>query len=1097
MTRFPFRLPHTLWQWIVGGSIVLGGTRPAWVPQDFHLIDNLQGLSQNTVYAMAQDSLGFLWFGTEDGLNRYDGYQFRIFRPDYGDPYAIRSNSIQELLTDHEGTVWIGTDDAGLMVFDPRTEHFYQFPLARQDSSGTHNAFITALCEDRKHRLWIGGNVGLERWNPADSTFLPSSAVTTLDPQGIYIHTILEDRDHSLWLGSDRGLLHYDPDKDSLSLQSGSAEARSLGTVYALAQDAGGSLWIGSTTGLFCRRTDGRLEQYNALLEQGIPRLAPEVYSLLISDSLLWVGSLRGLGLINLATETQTMVLPDPKHPQGLRDHIIYSLFRDREGVVWLGTGTSGLQNFDSRRRKFRYEGVAEEEEQGLLDKSVFALTEGPDRKIWIGAEEGLDIWDPETGTHTWWRHEEGNPRTIQNNSILHVETDRNGRVWIATDTGLDCYTPATGQIDHFRADTSGPGIHGLQYIYDVDEDRDGYLWLASYGGGLNRFDPKTGDLTRFVLDSASQTGSGREYLMSVLVDSKHRVWAGSDGQGAYCLHPDGRVAAYPGDPQNPRALGSASVLCFYEDPSGAIWIGTHGGGLHRLDPETGEIKRYTTADGLPNNVVYGILPDDSRRLWFSTNHGLVRFDPSTGSIRTFDQYDGLQSPEFNQGAYGKRHNGELVFGGVEGINLFDPQRIPINDQVPPIVFTGFSLFGEPQRPGHSTLIPMNLNYLKRLKLTYRQNDFSIAFAALSFSIPEKNQYRYRLDGYDPGWTVISGHPVARYMNIAPGHYTFRVQGSNNDGIWNTAGRSLEIIITPPFWNRWWFRTLLALGLFAGLVLFYLYRIREERERQERLEQDVKERTRALERTNQDLRQTQERLEAINTALKKANENKVLLIDTITHDIRTPLGVMTGMAEVLQQEYPDNEMVQSIVKSGDFLAQILDDAIAIAQISLGEPMPRERLDLAKVLAGVREHFQPALAKAGMELEWDVEPRLVAKVNIIIRAIFTNYISNAIKYARQGKYLKVLARKQPSGTIYVAVIDRGVTLDEDTRTKVFERGFTLEKTSFRSHGLGLSIAKRIAEEHGAEVGVEPNLPTGNVFYLKLPPADGESAEDRGV
>jgi len=1059
---------------------------------EFEQLTSNDGLSQNTVYCIAQDSLGFLWFGTEDGLNRYDGYNFTIFRPDWNDPYSIRSNSIMDLYTARDGTLWIGTDDgAGLIAFDPVTERFTHYTHDPGDSSSISDDVIYCLAEDSGGDLWIGGLGGLDHFYLKQHRSEPSPALSRMNPNEKSILTFIVDQDETIWAGTDKGLVHVFPGTDSLvvfSHRDQDPNSLSHNTIYAFAWDSQHNLWIGTKTGLDKLDLDsGVFQHYPNLFTHVIPGVRHSVYALYFtSDSLLWVGTSVGLYVVNTLSDHIQKIHSDVKDMGEAVGHTIYSIFQDRSGVLWFGTGSHGIHNYDPKRRKFKLETRRNQTENGLIDNSVFAIMEDRLGKIWIGTEVGLDIWDIERGTHQWIVHDPNNPNSIQHNSIGALYQDRQGIIWIGSERSLDQYDPKTGTIHHILSNRENEKTFGNHDISAFAEDSSGQLWVGTFGGGLSQYLSDTGTFTRYVHNDSDENSIGSDYVMALYTDSHGNIWIGTDGAGISVLCPETNLFThYRHDRDKPESLGSNTVYSFYEDPNGYLWIGTHGGGLNRLDPKSGLISRYTTAEGLPNNVVYGILPDDSTRLWLSTNNGLVRFDYKTGEITSFDRYDGLQSNEFNQGAFCRRKNGQLLFGGIEGINVFHPDDIQLNTKIPPVVFTGFSISGQKVRPGLNARLPKSPNFQKTIHLNYDENDFTIAYAALNYSIPEQNQYAYRLVGYDQDWIMAGNRREARYMNIDPGKYTFKVIAANSDGVWNHTGRSLDIYIESPFWGRWWFR-LAVLGLaLAGIGYGFRRQLIKASRQRQYLEKRIKKRTRELNQKNEELTQAYDQLQQSNEQLEKSNENKILLIDTITHDIKNPLSVISGLADLLKQENPDNDMVNSIVRSSESLTHILNDAVTIAQISLGEPLPKETIDLTKVLRTVCDDFKHALRLAGMTLEWDVEPNLVAKVNIIIRAIFTNYISNAIKYAREGGRIKVLGRKTREGGIYIAVIDFGTTLSSDVRSKIFDRGFTLDRQSLKSRGLGLSIAKRIAQEHGAEVGVEPNIPKGNCFYLRIP------------
>ncbi|NOZ74382.1 MAG: hypothetical protein GXO90_03260 [FCB group bacterium] len=1044
---------------------------------------------------IAQDSLGFLWFGTQDGLNRYDGYSFTVFRPDLSDSTSIRSNSITVLLTDHEGIVWIGTDDgAGLIAFNPRTEQFKHFSKDSNDHQFLGMDIVYSLAEDDSGNLYIGGNKGLVRFDESRTKFIPVKISVSSGTKQTVVTSIAVDRDGSIWAGTFQGVVHIDMESDSVVTYS--HEENNPGSlinnyVESLAWDSQHHLWIGTGSGLdVFNIKQGDIKHFDQLFvktEPGSNLIVNALYS--SPDSLMWVGTGAGLFLINPVNGAIQSIESDNPHVGGFLDHMVYSIFLDRSGVYWFGTGTKGLQSFDPRRRKFRLETNKYRTPEGLIYNSIFALMEDKNGLIWIGTEKGGDIWDVENDKHQWMVHNPDDPNSLMDNSITALYEDRRGYIWIGTDKGANRYDPDKGTFLAFQYNKNDRASLGYNFIFDFAEDSSGNLWLASYGGGINEYHPESGTFTRYLHRESDPTSIASDWVMSLYTDSRGRLWVGTDGKGISVLDPETRTfTQYVHDPENPQSLSSNNVYSFYENPAGTMWIGTHGGGLDQMDMETGLVSRYSTETGLPNNVIYGILPDEFNNLWLSTNNGLARFNPETGDVTRFDRFDGLQGTEFNQGAYCPRTNGELVFGGIDGINIVDPGNIRLNNKVPPVVFTNFSLQGRPVNPGTDSKLSYSINYQKSIILEHEENDFSFRFAALNYSIPERNQYAYRLVGYNQDWVMSGTKRQAHYMNINPGTYTFQVIAANSDGLWNKTGRSVEIVIRSPFWMAWWF-SLIVLGLvFVGIGWSVRRQLSKFSRERIFLEKRIQIRTKELHKKNSKLTDAYEKLQKTNKKLAKSNEDKILLIDTITHDIKNPLGVITGLADLLHQENPDNQMIQAMIRSSDSLTRILEDVVTIAQIALDEPLPMEKLDLTQILRTVCDDFEQALRLADMKLIWEVEQGLVVKANIIIRAIFTNYMSNAIKYAREGGLITVLGRKAKNGGIFIAFMDRGKSLPPKIRSQLFKRGFTLDRNSLKSRGLGLSIAKRIAWEHGAEVGVEPNTPQGNCFYLRFPPAN---------
>lgn len=795
-----------------------------------------QGLSQSILEGIVQDRLGFLWFATEDGLNRYDGYRFQVLRHDPDDPDSLSYNDLKCVYEDREGILWIGTFGAGLNRYDPRTGHVTRYRNDPADSSSLANDIVRALVEDRSGALWVGTQGGgLDRLDRASGRFEHFRA-DPADPRALAdgdVRVLYEDRAGTLWVGTAGGGLHRrDGTSDAfvrLPLDPDDPAALPHPWVQALLEDRAGRFWVGSLGGGLARldRATGRVTRYpadpgraDALPSDRVMALAED------HEGRLWVATDGGgLARFDPATERFVTLRHDPADPRSLPTDRIFSLHEDRSRVLWIGTYGGSLVKLDLGRKKFRTVRHDPRDPHSLGHDIVWSLATDPAGDLWVGTDSGgLDRFDRRTGHARHYRHDPADPGSLAHDTVRYVYLDRRGDLWVATHGGgLDRYDPSTDRFRHHRHDPAEPDSIAHDELRTVYEDRRGNLWVGTYGGGLDLLDRATGRFRHHRNDPDEPTSLPNDFVRGVLEDSAGELWVATQGGGLARFDRDrGTFAALRARADDPTTLGSDFVFAIHEARDGALWVGTYGGGIARLDRATGRFRRYTTDDGLPSDSVYGILEDDLGRLWMSTNRGLCRFDPTTGKIHTFRQSDGLQSDEFNGGAFFQSSSGEMFFGGIHGFDAFFPREIELARDPPPVAITDLELFNRSILPGERidgrVVLAQPVEYTRSIELAYRQDVVTFEFAALHFAAPARNRYRYRLEGFADDWIEArADRRSATFTRLAPGDYLFHVQAANPDGAWNLEGARLAIRVLPPFWATGWFRAL-AFASLAGLV---------------------------------------------------------------------------------------------------------------------------------------------------------------------------------------------------------------------------------------------------------------------------------------
>jgi diguanylate cyclase (GGDEF)-like protein len=804
---------------------------PSLFPQEnlrFRGYDIEHGLSQNSVYAILQDRRGFMWFATQDGLNRFDGYRFRVFHPRPGDRASLSNGFVTALAEDNRGYLWVGTDTGNLNRYDPTTETFRVFQPVRDIRAREARPVITSILAEKQGRLWVGTSKGLARLDPSSETFRLYRHEPG-DPASLSANSITvlqHGRGGGLWVGTEGGGLNrFDP------VSGRAARFLAGATVRAVLEDDG-RLWAGTDAGL--ARLDpssGRAEFFRN--DPGRPEsLVHDRVTSLIKDQNgeLWVGTHNGLERVDRVSGRFIHFKNDALDDASLTDDDVLSLGLDRSGGLWVGTVGRGVCRLDRISAPFSHLKDKSGAPDSQSRNQIWAIWEDEDGTLWIGTAAGLHLFNRRTGFRSNFVHDPRRPGSLSQNIVRAVIKDRRGSIWVATENmGIDRLDPGAKSFVHFRHDPADPGSLSSNEVRHLLEDGNGSVWAATMGGGLCRFDRDAGRFVRYrhIGGDDSSLSSDRTYSLCQSRDGS--IWVATWGGGLDRLDPaTGRFSHYRHISTDPSSLSDNSVLSVMEDRAGNIWVGTRGAGVCKLefrDRMRGRYRRYSEADGLPNSQIYAVIEDEAGSLWLTHNRGLSRLDPATGKVKNFTALSGVQSPEFNGNAKFRSAGGEIFFGGINGLNAFFPSLIKDNPHPPPVAITGLQLFNRsvPVGPGPDgrAVLERSIIHTAAVRLSHRQNMITLEFAALHYAVPEENEYAYTLEGFDRGWNFVGGRRTATYTNLPPGEYVFKVRASNSDGLWNDEGASLAIRITPPFWKMLWFRALAvlaALGVLAGAV---------------------------------------------------------------------------------------------------------------------------------------------------------------------------------------------------------------------------------------------------------------------------------------
>ncbi len=794
----------------------------------FERITLEQGLSQSSVFSIAQDQQGFLWFATQEGLNRYDGYNFKIYRHTSSDSFSLSDNYINTVFVDHRGVLWAGTQFGGLNEYESSGGRFTHFRYSKNDSCSISSNYILHVYEDRRNTMWIGTVNGLNEFHQTTKTFSRYYIDPRQDDKSgeNIVRAMYEDRAGQLWIGAYGSIMTFDREKKIFTRYDTDI---SVTSVNGFEEDTLGRLWCAAAEGLFYL-TNKKWIHENALSSRS--QLLEGESFLKDANNNFWIGTKNGLIRFNPYTKKNTRFTYNSLDRRSLSGNTALSLFEDRTRIIWIGT-YDGISKYASRQTRFRRVAIAPGKIKNGGWNKIRSFAEDPSGMIWVATQEGMMKYDRITnqltqmegknafrnrgGTNTIWVLEKENQAAI---SGLWLGSNGNGLIHmkISSDENIS--------YEYFCYQKKIPSSISGNTIWSIHTMHSGEMFIGTLLDGLNRFDRKKQSFTHYQFQPNNPNSIADNTVWSLCEDHAGTLWVGTAGGGLNKFIPEkNNFVRFRHDANNPNSISDDKITSIIEDKSGILWLGTYGG-LNRFDPKSETFTVYTMKDGLPNEVIYSVLEDNTGDLWISTNKGLSRFDVHAGIFRNYDIGDGLQSNEFNMGAALKLHSGELLFGGINGFNIFRPERIVNNSYVPPVVLTEITVNSVPLMDGKKMkFVNKEISELDTLELSYSDAVFSFSFASLDYTNPSKNCYAYMLEGFDAQWLQAGTKREATYTNIGPGEYIFRVKGSNNDGIWNEKGAALVVIITPPWWGTWWFRGILVIGFLSIGPFIYFRRV--------------------------------------------------------------------------------------------------------------------------------------------------------------------------------------------------------------------------------------------------------------------------------
>ena len=1115
---------------------------PSPPPLIFRSFGTEEGLPQNAVPCMLQDRFGFLWFGTQDGLARFDGYGFTTFRHNPNDPQTLSDSDIRTLLEDKAGNLWIGTGNGGLNRLNRATGKITRFQHNPNEAKSLSHNEVWTLLQDRTGTIWVGTRGGLNRFNCATQSFShfrhnPSLPTSLSDD---IVLSLLEDKQGMLWVGTGVGGLNaFNPATGVFTrFLHDVANPRSLSCnrfVKTMLEDRTGMIWIGTEEGL--NRLDRRTGTFTRFLHDAAnPRsLSNNAVLSLWEDraGMLWIGTEQGMDVVlDRMNGVFATYFQNPASSKDLRNDRILSLWEDNSfrtqsvnsnsaqtGVLWIGT-RGGLHCIERVGAMFTGYAHSPTDGRSLSNNEVWAILEertnitnasnidkasnntaSNDAAVWIGTRNGLNRFDRRTGVFTRFLNDLKNPRSLSDNEVWSLLQDRTGTLWAGTRNGLCClHKGEWRRYAHNPLDSTSLSNSG---IFSLFEDSRGGIWVGT-GKGANLLDPAMGKCRRFQHNPLDSTSLAGDVVNAFFEDTEGNIWIGTRGGLSLLNRTTGRFRRFCHKDGDNTSLSSNIVSSLLQDPTNPdiLLVGTLGGGVNRLNRKTGKAVAVRERDGLPNETVYGMVADDNSNIWLTTNKGLckVRLHPHQDSnaqvLAVYDKRYGLRDNEFSSGAYHKGASGRVYVGGGKGFNEFFPARVLPDSTPPPVFLTAFKMFNRP------TPLDSSLETKTVITLAHNENDIGFEFVALSFHIPERNLYSYKLDGYDAAWSPPERERKASYTNLDAGEYTFRVRACNSDGVWNERGASIRIVITPPWWARWWAR--LGFGIVAIGMLYGAYhtRVQALERRTRRLEEQVQERTAALQYANNSLREMNDKLEDANEELQALSDEKDEFMGIAAHDLRSPIGGIRSLAELLErgQNFAP-EKIQSIGgmirKSGDTMLTLIGNLLNVNALERGAAQfSPETFDLVPLLDSIVTDYEVRAAAKNIMLiltppESSINTRVYAD-RLACLQIFDNIVSNAVKYSPHGKRVWIetssAEQSETQDMVRVSVQDEGAGFSAEDLQRLFGKFVRLsnEPTGGEQRtGLGLAIVKRLTEAQGGRVWCESERGRGARFVVELP------------
>lgn len=1036
------------------------------------------GLSSNTVTTILKDKYGYMWFGTDDGLNKFDGVNFSVYRHKQSDTMSIGANSILAMHEDRSGNLWVGTN-ATLSLYNRKKDCFINYRL-------TLNNTVRTIFRDHSGKLWIGSYVGLFTFDPqtGETTRYDANAGKAGQLVSNVITCIFEDSRHRVWIGGNSGLYLYQRrTNDFKYFAHNPADSLSLpdNSIKAITEDHNGNLWIGSEDGGlsmllpdlkgFRTYTHNKTDK-QTLSSNRIWTITPE------SPNSLWVGTEEGLNIFDLQKKTSRRVEHDARNKYSLHGKSVRSIFIDKNGIYWIGTYQGGISKYDKNLAFFNLRESDPFDPRGLTAPVVTSFSEDGNGDIYVGTDGGgINLYHRSTGLfdHLLFSGE-GKPPAVLALERLGEE------LWIGTFMqGLYVLNMQTGNVRHYMKGNGPKDLSGND-VFCLKKDSKGNIWIGTNGNGVNVYDPVSGQFQRFDKGHrypADINVLSRGFIRTIEEDESGNIWIGAVGSGIIMIDPSlNKMRVFNRDNSNLPANDMQTICAGKND---RIWVGTQGEGLCLFDARNGKFIRYAEQEGISNAVIYKILEDDEGKVWVSTNKGISSFDPTTSRFKNYFPYNGLQRSTFCLGAGLKTSRGELFFGGLDGFNYFNPKLLNFNRNVPKLVLTDLRISNSSVIPGDKAAIKEHISVAKEMELDYKQN-FSIDFTTLNYTAPQESRYSYMLEGFDKTWNDVGTSRTAVFSNLPPGEYVFRVKASSDDGSWTTEQAVIHVYVRPPFWL-----TLYAYILYLLTAGFVLWALRQRAIR--------KLRTRfALEQERLQIRQAMELERKEAERQREFEQVKIKYLTNLSHEFRTPVSLIVGPVEKLMLEEecePKLKQLHLIKRNARRLLNMVNQLLDFRKLEEQElKLNLTPGDIVSFIGEVVELFKDISDRRHINFSFTsgLSSFHTCFDRDKIERILFNLLSNAFKFTPKGGQISLNIDRDSALGLRIMVTDTGVGMTPDIRERIFTRFFQGDVPPGilnQGSGIGLSIALEFVKLHNGTINVESLPGKGSIFTVQLP------------
>jgi signal transduction histidine kinase/ligand-binding sensor domain-containing protein/DNA-binding response OmpR family regulator len=1025
---------------------------------------NKDGLSSSSVKAILKDRHGYMWFGTDDGLNRFDGVNFTVYKHNASDSTSLAGNNISALYEDPSGNLWIGTNQS-LSLYNRSTDNFSNYTFMG-------GCAVRSLVSDRSGNLWVGAHSGLYKLSDSlgrIKSYRPS--FKRIKKLSKIVLDIYADSRHRIWVGTNSGLFLYNEQGDRLATFNHSDTDESSisdDIIRTIIEDANGNIWFGTNNGFNQLRNDGKSFIQYRHSDTDVNTLSHNcIYDVdADKDGELWVGTEGGLNIFNINTKKSQRIKSDLRNTYGLVGKSVRCIFIDRTGIYWIGTYHGGVNKYDRNLAFFNLRESNPLDNNGLSSSVVTSFAESPDGDIYVGTDGGgLNLYDRETGVFD-------HPKLTNDDKsrklpILAMEKAGN-ELWIGTyQQGLFKLNMLSGKVKQYVK-----GEKGLNSdeIFCIKKDRNGNIWFGTNGNGVVFYDQKSGRFSS--LDKIARLGNERHvvtagYIRAIEEDQLGNIWIGSSGAGVVVYDPVSQLCTTYNNYNS--HLPANVVLSLHSDRKGNMWAGTDAG-LSLFDAKAKDFTSYAEQEGLPNAVIHKIIEDSSGKLWVSSNKGISSFSLQNRKFKNFTYHNGLQKNGFSLGAGLMSSKGEIFFGGSDGFNYFDPRALHSNKNIPTLQFMALKISNRNVVPGEHEAIKENISIAKEIRLDYKQN-FSLDFFALNFTSPEESRYAYKLDGFDNDWNEVGNLHTAVFTNLDPGQYIFRVKATSDDGLWTTPEKTIRIYVKPPLWRTTYAYIFYAVSLIS-IIIFIRYRAIRKLKNRFTLEQERKETERQ----------------------RDFDQLKIKFLTNLSHEFRTPISlIMAPVDKMINQETSivKQSQLSLVRRNTERLLNLVNQLLDLRKLEENElKLHLGEADIVAFAREITDSFRDIADAKEIQLGFSssVSSYITQFDQDKIERVLLNLLSNACKFTGKGGKIDLTVEPVTNTNVKIMVADSGIGMSQKVQEKIFDRFFQGEDSGHvlnQGSGIGLSIVKEFVKLHGGTITIESSTEKGSIFTVGLP------------